>query len=348
MRAVLILNPTSGESSLATNHSTVEELQERIISALQRYQIAPEVRYTTPEDFGTGLAKQAAAEGVEIVIAAGGDGTLHSVATGLIGTQTALGIVPAGTMNNIANSLKIPEDVEQACEIIVCGTTSQIDVGEINGHIFLEVAGIGLEAAIFPAAEEFKSKGLGSTLHALFSGMRTLVTFQPTRFTFSFDGKRRRHYKAVQISICNSPFYGAHLQFAPHALMNDGLLDILIYRKFSNLKYIFYALFVSQGLRRLTPRISHRKVKTLYVDAETPIEIHADGEQIGHTPATITIHPGVLCVRVPQKVAFGPNIDGAVPKQRITKKERETSNTIKKHESKQVSTREEKGPLNVK
>jgi diacylglycerol kinase family enzyme len=89
-------------------------------------------------------------------------------------------------MNNIARSLQIPEDIEQACKIIAQGATSKIDVGTINEHIFLEVAGIGLEAALFPAAEEFKSEGFFSTLHGIGSGLKTLITFQPTRFTISY------------------------------------------------------------------------------------------------------------------------------------------------------------------
>jgi diacylglycerol kinase family enzyme len=100
------------------------------------------------------MAQQAVLAGAELVIAAGGDGTLHAVASGVINTNSALGILPMGTMNNIARSLKIPEDIEQACEIIATGETSRIDVGKNNDSIFLEVAGAGLEAALFPAAEE--------------------------------------------------------------------------------------------------------------------------------------------------------------------------------------------------
>jgi YegS/Rv2252/BmrU family lipid kinase len=308
MRTILILNPGSGDSPLAASHGTFTDLHEHILSALRQQHIEPEVRYTTPEDPGTEQAKQAASEGADIVIAAGGDGTLHAVAAGLINTQSTLGIIPIGTMNNIAHSLSIPEDIEQACAIIAGGTTRPIDVGTINEHIFLEVAGIGLEAAIFPAAEEFKSKGLKATLHGIISGLRTLIAFKPTRFTFRFDNKSTRHFRAIQVSICNSPYYGAHFRFAPRARMDDGLLDVLIYRNFSKVQYLFHAISISQGLRQLATRVSRRKVKHLFVDTEIPVEIHADGTQIGYTPATITILPGVLRVRLPHKVATGPNI----------------------------------------
>jgi diacylglycerol kinase (ATP) len=160
MRAILILNPTSGSSAFAANQESEDDLEKQILAALHTHEIEPEVWYTTPEDAGTGLAQRAASEGAEVVIAAGGDGTLHAVANGLIKSKSVLGIIPAGTMNNVARSLEIPEDIEQACDIIASGRTRQIDVGSINGHIFLEVAGIGLEAALFPAAEEIKARGL--------------------------------------------------------------------------------------------------------------------------------------------------------------------------------------------
>jgi len=190
MRTVLILNPTSGDSPMASSHGTIDDVQERILSSLRTYSIEPEIHYTTEDDPGIGIARQVASTGADLVIAAGGDGTLHAVASGLIHTRSTLGILPLGTMNNIARSLQIPEEIEQACKIIATGVTSQIDVGMINDQVFLEVAGIGLEAALFPAAEELKKKGIQSTLKGIWEGLVTLSTFQPTRFSVSFDDKK--------------------------------------------------------------------------------------------------------------------------------------------------------------
>jgi diacylglycerol kinase (ATP) len=337
MRVVIIVNPTSGSSPMAAHQGSLEDNRDLIVAALQKHNIEPEIQYTTEDDPGTGLAQKAAAAEADIVIAAGGDGTLHAVANGLIGTNSALGIIPMGTMNNIANSLSIPEDIEQACSIIIKGQTSLIDVGKINGQVFLEVAGVGLEAALFPAAEEIKSRGILSTVKGIVAGLSTLLAFRPTRFTVSFDGKRKRRFRAVQISVCNSPYYGAHLRFAPNALMDDGFLDALIYRNFSTLQYIRHALSISQGRRALGLRVSRRKVKAVYIEAEQPVEIHADGEQKGQTPAYITIEPGVLRVRVPEKTASGPNMS--------TKEEKQTKR-YQQAQNNELS--EEKGPLYVK
>ncbi|HVB21725.1 MAG TPA: diacylglycerol kinase family protein [Ktedonobacteraceae bacterium] len=302
MRAVLILNPTSGISTITTiegTQSSPEENEAAILASLHVYGIEPEVQYTTPEDTGQGLAARAALEGTDLVIVAGGDGTVHAVASGLIGTKTILGIIPTGTMNNLARSLHIPETIEEACAVIAEGKMHAIDVGKINDHLFIEVAGIGLEAALFPAAEEFKSPGIWSTLHSIVTGLRTLLAFRPTKLQIALDTKQRRAIDAIQVTICNAPYYGAHLQVAPGALMDDGLLDIVIYRHFSKLEYLRHAFSISQGKRIYQPKIRRRRARTLHITADIPMEIQADGVVYGHTPATIHVLPGALHVRVP-------------------------------------------------
>ncbi len=347
MRTVLILNPTSGASLLEANQSGPEENEAAILAALQQYAIVPEVWYTTPDDVGGGLARRAATEGVDMVIAAGGDGTLHAVAAGLVGTNCTLAIIPLGTMNNVARSLEISESIEKACAIIAHGETRRIDVGKINGQIFLEVAGIGLEAALFPAAEEIKQSGLLSTMHGIVDGLKALFAFQPTRFRIVFDGKRSRLrlYKAIQISVCNTPYYGARLRFAPRAVMDDGLLDALIYTNFSKFAYIRHAISISQGQRPLEPAVMRRKIRSIYIDvadhAAEPVVVHADGVPIGHTPASVIVVPGALCVRVPAKVAQGPNV-------RHKRKPADRRHRLNEQEERKSSEqREEKGPSYV-
>jgi len=309
MRAVLIINPTSGISTVTDKPMSPEETEIAILTGLRTYGIEPELYHTTPEDTGQGLATRAAAAHAELVIAAGGDGTIHAVASGLIGTQSTMGIIPTGTMNNLAHSLNIPDTIPAACIAMATGETRLIDVGKINEHFFLEVAGIGLEAALFPAAEEVKSPGLLSTLHGVISGVKTLLSFKPTRLRISYDERQRRPYEAIQVTICNAPFYGIHFQVASNVLMDDGLLDVIIYRNFSKLEYIRHAISISQGRRLYQPKIRHRRAKSLHINADQAMEIHADGEPLGYTPAKITIVPAALHVRVPGVSAPGLHHD---------------------------------------
>ena len=330
MRTVLILNPTAGSSSMAPQDSqqeTADQHEEEIIAALRTHDIEPEVWYTTPDDPGSGLAKRAAAEGIDVVIAAGGDGTIHAVASGLIGTKSTLGIIAMGTMNNLANSLSIPDTIEGACAIIAKGETKKIDIGNINDHVFLEVAGIGLEAVLFPAAEEIKSRGWLSTIRGAFDGIVALFSFKPASVKVSFDGHRSRSYRVLQVTVCNSPYYGVHLQVAPGTLMDDGLLDVVIYKNFSKLEFLQHGISITQGKRILEPKITRRKVKTLRITADYPVAVHADGVVHGHTPALISVTPGALSVRVPIQVAEGPNVVDGEKKRRIrsARKKKEAS-----------------------
>lgn len=349
MHVILILNPVSGASMLAANEGEGEQYEERIVKALREQGIEPEVRHTTPEDPGRGLAKQAAEEGAKSIIAAGGDGTIHAVADGLIGTKGTLGIIPIGTMNNIARSLQIPEDIDEACKVIAAGKTQHIDVGKINDQVFLEVAGAGLEAALFPAAEEIKSKGWRSTLRGIIEGLSKLFAFQPTRFRIAFDERRSRSYSAVQVSICNTPYYGAHLRFAPDAVMDDGLLDVLIYKNFSKMEYLRHAFSISQGKRAFVPKITQRKVKSLRISTETPVEMHADGVSQGVTPAIITVIPGALNAFVPEKVTTGRNVSSETRKRTRRYTRSQSQELFKDDElTKKEEPVKEKGPLYAK
>jgi YegS/Rv2252/BmrU family lipid kinase len=303
MRSVLIYNPLSGASMLAEQQLSPEQHKAAVLAALHKAGIEPEIWHTTPEEPGNHLALRAVKEGIKRVIAAGGDGTLHAVASALVGTEGVLGILPTGTMNNVARSLEIPEDLEKASEIIAQGHNSRIDVGHINGQVFLEVAGIGLEAALVPAGENFKRRGWLSTIRGAVDGLFTLFAFKPIHFYAFFDGRRARSFHALQISICNAPYYGPRLQFAPGAAMNDGLLDVLIYKNFSKLAYLRHAISISQGRRILQPKVKRFKVKSLRISATEPVTIHADGIQFGFTPATISVVPEVLQVYVPEHVA---------------------------------------------
>ena len=298
MRTALIFNPTSGISTMSTEVGTPQEHEQAILAELLKYDIEPQVYYTTPEDTGKGLAEQAVKEGHDLVIAAGGDGTVHAVASALIGTQSTLGIIAVGTMNNLARSLSIPDTIEGACKVIARGITRSIDVGVINQHNFLEVAGIGLEAVLFPAAEEIKSPGLLSTIKGVLSGLWALYSFKQETLRISIDEHKRHAYKAIEVTICNSPYYGVHFQVAPGTLMDDGLLDVVIYKNFSKLEYLRNAFAISQGRRPFERKMIHRRVKSMRVDASHPVEIQVDGSVQGYTPATVRVLPDVLRVRV--------------------------------------------------
>ncbi len=305
MQVAIIFNPEAGASLIAEQNIPAQTVETLLLQTLKELGIGAEIYYTTLEDPGKGLAKQLAAKHTDLVIAVGGDGTIHSVARGLLGSKSVLGIIPAGTMNNLAYSLGIPANLQEACSILIHGEARAIDIGSINQHLFLEVAGVGLEAALYPAAEAVKSRGILSTLKGALSGLHTLINFHPPQLSVAFDNEKPRTYRAIQLTVCNTPYYGVHLNIAPDISMNDGWLDAVLYTNFSKSEYIRHAVSISQGRRPFTPKIIYRRVKSLRVRANNDIEFHADGTVLGNTPVEITIIPDALKVQVPKKPVPG-------------------------------------------
>lgn len=242
---VLIVNP-SARLVGAGNYdaATLErELRERGLDA--------HLCETTSAKDTMETAKRAAQVGAAMVVAVGGDGTIHTVVDGLArglapelfadagatparaalpagaargGAKTTLGIIPAGTMNNVAAALGIPEDTAQALDVLAAGETQPLDVGLLDGHPFIEVAGFGVVAGLMPLGE--RVKGRPWVIPAVFSAVvEILQRARPARVQLVLDGQG--HWvRALQVTVSNTPSYGARFGVAPDARTDDGLLDV--------------------------------------------------------------------------------------------------------------------------
>ncbi len=294
MKTLLIVNPTSGPDENS-------QLLPRLTNALQKQGIDAEVCTTTPEENGQGLAAAAAKAGAKLVIAAGGDGTIEAVARGLVHTQTTLGVIPQGTRNNIAASLHIPTDLDQAVQVLAAGDRRQIDMGKANHHYFMEVVGVGLEAKLFPHGDEVKEgmkSNLWMAIKNVFWGLKTFVQFKQERLVLRFDG-RKVYLRALQINICNSPRYGVEFSLAPQAKMDDGKLDLIYIHKPSKWDHLRHFFAAMRGKHLPHDRLRIYQSAAIEVNSFLPLEVHADGECIGTTPVTVEVVPRAMWVCVP-------------------------------------------------
>ncbi|MBW4483342.1 MAG: YegS/Rv2252/BmrU family lipid kinase [Tildeniella torsiva UHER 1998/13D] len=300
MTTVLIVNPTSGPNEDS-------ELVPNLVDALQSQGIDAKLCPTTPEENGQGLAAAAAKSGANLVVVAGGDGTIEAVARGLAHTQTALGIIPQGTRNNIAASLNIPTDMAQAIQVLVAGERSQYDLGKANNHYFMEVVGVGLEASLFPCGDDVK-EGIKSNywvaLKSLFMGLKTFLQFSPHRLLLRFDGRRVR-LRTLQVNVCNSPRYGVEFALAPQAKMNDGKLDLIYIDKPSKWDHFRHFFAAMRGKHLPHERLKMHQASTIEVRGYPALDVHADGECIGTTPVIVEVVPKALwiCVPTPELLA---------------------------------------------
>lgn len=307
MDILLIVNPNSGPDNPDTN----AQLLPRLITALKKQGIDAEVCITTPEEDGQGLAAAAAKAGADLVIVAGGDGTIEAVARGLMHTQTALGIIPQGTRNNIAASLNIPTDLDQAVQVLKAGDRRFFDMGKANQHYFMEVVGIGLEATLFPHGDSLKEgmkSNLWTALKSFFLALKTFFQFKHHRLRLRFDG-RKVYLRALQVNICNSSRYGVEFSLAPHAQMDDGKLDLIYIDKPSKWDHFRQFFAAMRGKHLPHDRLRLYQTTAVEISSYRALDVHADGECIGTTPVMVEIVPQAIAICVPTPAlleAFAP------------------------------------------
>lgn len=272
-----------------------------------------------PETRLSDRTAEAVRDGVAMVVAAGGDGTVRQIASALVGTEVTLGIVPLGTFNNLARSLNVPSDPNAACDLIQTGLTRRIDVGIANErHYFFEAAGVGVDAELFPIGEEVKSGRCGNLLRAIGLALghaQTSVSLHFNRpvwdaYKRSLRGQllRRRSLRKVRkaktaikircsfIAVGNGPFYGSNFAVCPGAIIDDGLFSISVFRDFSKLELIRHFWSISRGRRQYHPKVEMFEAETLAVSCAKPLSVHVDGQPIGVTPVRFRVLPKALKV----------------------------------------------------
>src|SRR5690349_3826117 len=234
MRTCLIINPTAGKKAgLTTNALGLDEVK----ALLERHQIDADVKCTERAGHGTELAREAASEGYQRVIAAGGDGTVAEVAEGLVGSDVELGVLPLGSIMNIARMLGIPRDLDAAAQVIKERRVARIDIGrastQARSNYFIEAAGVGIDAGLFAYFNQID--------HGNWRSLRPLLTFmwryRPRRITLVLDGRRMR-FRAMMVSVANGPYVGAALAVAPHAQLDDQKLDVEVFTRFGKFELL--------------------------------------------------------------------------------------------------------------
>jgi diacylglycerol kinase (ATP) len=290
-----VFNPNAGHKlGVDTNASDVEDVQ----AALRKEGIPFEPRPTERAGHATQLAREAVAEGRQLVIAAGGDGTVNEVAHGLANASTALGLMPLGSVMNVARTLWVPRDLALAARVIGEGKVLAMDMGRIGNRFFLEAAGVGLDAGLFGYFERLE-KG-ASIIGVLRAGLRFLRLLGSPRLAIEYDGGQFMT-RAPMVSVANGPYVGAAYAIAPDARIDDGLLDIVVFRG-SSIPRVLVHLALIAGGRSLPPPPKARTMRAQRVRVNRvhgrPLPVHADGDPIGITPAQFEVAPAALHVIV--------------------------------------------------
>jgi diacylglycerol kinase (ATP) len=292
----LIVNPRAGHKlGMPTNVATLDLVETALKEAGLRF----DIQLTESPRHATRLARDAVRDGCKLVIAAGGDGTVAEAGEGLVHTDAALGIMPLGSIMNMARALCIPRDLKPAAMTIAEGHTIAMDVGRVQDHIFLEAGGIGLAAGLFGYFNRL-DRGKARPQRVLLAMLRFMRDLRNPRLVIVADG-RRFDMRAPQVTVSNGPYVGAAYVLAPEARLDDGLLDVVIFRGMSVFRVLVHMALVAGG-RRLPPPPSVQLVRARSVDVgvrrRRPLPVHADGDAVGVTPAHFEVLPAALRVVV--------------------------------------------------
>lgn len=284
-RLALLVNPTSGRGRGA-------RLVEPVARRLRASGAQVSVVAGRDADQATARLGDRVAAGVDGVVALGGDGLVNLALQAVAGTDLVLGVVPAGTGNDIARSLGLPADALSAAEVVVRGRSRSVDLGRADGRWFAGVLGSGFDSMVNERANRMTwPAGRARYNLAILAELRTFV---PVPFVIELDGVAW-HTEAMLVAVGNGSSYGGGMKVCPEARLDDGLLDLTVLGRISKAEFVRVFPSVYKGTHVLHPAVTVRRARTVALRAPG-VTAYADGERVGALPVTCEVVPGALKV----------------------------------------------------
>lgn len=291
-KLMLVINPISGTGS----KKGVTEMVEKAMAECGH---EVDVRLTGARGDATRLAREATRQGYYGVLACGGDGTVNETARALCGTETALGILPAGSGNGLARHLHIPVDIQAALKIIASDNIVDSDYGTVNDLPFFCTFGMGFDAAVSHRFARRQRRGL---LSYVTSAVSEYVQYRPQTYTVSANGKLLTE-KAFLVAVCNASQWGNNAYIAPEASITDGLLDITIVHSGTAIDAAVMGMDIFTGYINKNTMVHTFRAPACVIYRNSDGEAHIDGE-----PVTLGDILDVKCHRGALKI-FTPGGD---------------------------------------
>jgi YegS/Rv2252/BmrU family lipid kinase len=303
MRALVVINPIAGPGRTRTIGACVDLAR----TVLTSHHYDADVRITTGPNDASAFAREAVRSGVDLVIAWGGDGTVNGVASAAAGTATAFAIIPGGSGNGLARDLRVPLNAADAFAVAAHGATRSIDAGDLHGSLFFNVAGIGFDARIAARlAAPGARRGLIGYIIATIGELRSYTPgLYSIRNAFDVDGRSHMadiiDQPALFIALANSRQYGNGAQIAPSALLDDGMMEIVVVEPQSGFSIMRQVPAFFKGTLREGPGLLMRSAASMEISSAQPIAFHVDGEpRTGPNAIALRTRRGILRVKVPR------------------------------------------------
>jgi YegS/Rv2252/BmrU family lipid kinase len=314
-RVLIVFNPAAGQAAIV--RPEIDHAAE--LWRTQGWQV--ELRPTACAGDATNIAKTAAAEGYHIVVATGGDGTVNEVTNGLVNTETALAVLPAGTVNIWAREMGLPMDIQQAAAQLLLAQWCQIDVGRVRSQFprlrrrsrktirqkvvmidryFLLMGGVGFDAAVAAGVNPQEKKRFGAIAYVK-QAVQMAWEYRGTQVAVKVDDRKIRG-RFLMAVVGNSQLYGGVIKFTVNALLDDGLLDLCVIQGRSMLKAPLRLLSIFSRSHHRDDRIQYYQAKKIQFLSRKPIPVQIDGDYLGTTPMLFEVVPKGLWALIPPGV----------------------------------------------
>jgi YegS/Rv2252/BmrU family lipid kinase len=282
---LVILNPAANSDRARRQRTRVETIARGSV-------IWPTSRSGEAET----LARRATEEGFERIVAAGGDGTMHEVVNGLAGTKAALGLLPMGTMNVFATELGLPtHDLGLCWDIIENGNTRFVDLPNANGKYFAQLAGVGLDAQVVKETSLALKRSFGPLSYLIQAAQ--IAARVPPRL--SIESENASIDEGSFVLVGNGRLYGGPFPFFKNAVNNDGLLDVIVFKRLGYLEIIRYLQDVLFSSKINAPEVEYFQTSRLRVTSDQPVPVELDGELVGNSPVEFGVQKQSLRVLAP-------------------------------------------------
>jgi diacylglycerol kinase (ATP) len=266
-RIVFIVNPKAGTNMQA-------RIRESVNLHLNHKKFEYGIWFTKHSGHATDLAKKAIEEGYEIVVAVGGDGSINEVASALIGTEVALGIIPAGSGNGLAMHLGYGRNMDAAMKKLNKATEKVIDCGTLNGRPFFNVAGLGFDGMV---SNLMKDSGKRGFFNYMVKSVEAGLKYEPKSHVIEANGQVLE-YKCFTISVANGPMYGYNFNIAPGAKLDDNALEIVILKDAPRWQYFAYTPLMLNNKIYEAPFTEHFSANSVVIRSNGKNLVHVDGE----------------------------------------------------------------------
>ena len=284
-RTLAIVNPAAGDGAGArVGAGLAHELE------LAGFKV--EIIQTPAPGEAARIAREAAADGCRTVIAVGGDGTANEIANGLVDTGTALALYPIGSGNDFARSLGYPRKRRDIARFLASARRRIIDVGEVNGRIFVNAAGVGIDGHVAERIEA-SARVVGARLGYFVGALVSIATYRPRPMRIRIDGETREG-KHLMVVAANGTYFGSGMHVAPTAKLDDGLFDIVVAGDLGRWASLVALAKLYRGTHVNGTTIVMKRARVVEIELQRPLRAQLDGETTMAQRFSIRVRPGAL------------------------------------------------------